>query len=68
MDLLLHLVTQFVLKACGQDGDLRILAERVVGGRSPDNVDIRIELGKEVIDLLQFPDEDRMLIAGIDIK
>ena len=68
MCILLHLTTQVVLQTRCQYRHLRILTQRVVRCRTPYHIDVRIQLVKELVNLLQLTHKDRMLLAGIDIK
>ena len=60
--------TQFVLQPRSQYRHLGILTQRVIRCRTPNHIDVRIQLVKEIIYLLQFPHKDGVRIARIDVK
>ena len=68
MNLRLHLLFQTILHTRRQDCHLDILTQCIVGSRSPDHIDVRIQLVKEFINFLQLFHINRMLVARIDIK
>ena len=68
MDVGLHILTQIILHTCSQYRHLRILTQGVIRSRTPNHINVGIQLVKEVVYFLQFTHIDGMRVARVNIK
>ena len=68
MQVLLHLITQLVFQSRSQYRHFGIFAQRVVRCRTPNHINVGIQLVEKVVNLLQFTHIDGVLVTRIDIE